>query len=205
MTSTTTSTESRALSLLGQGIGPEMVASAVGVSVSRISQLLSDPSFASQVADLRFKNLSKHNERDARYDSLEDKLIDKMEDLIPFMIKPLEVLRAISVINAAKRRGSSTPDSITQQSTVVNLLMPTQITQIFSADQRSLTLNTNNQVVKAGGQELVTVQSGRMDTLLAGSKQISAQALIESRAGKLLDEKAAQNVQTSNISATSPT
>lgn len=170
MSSTTSTTESRALSLLGQGIGPEMVASAVGVSVSRISQLLSDPEFSSAVAELRFKNLSAHNDRDRRYDSLEDKLIDKMEDLIPFMMKPLEVLRAISVINAAKRRGASAPESITQQNTVVNLLMPTQITQIFSAEQRSLTLNTNNQVVSAGGQDLVTVQSGRMDALVSAVK-----------------------------------
>jgi hypothetical protein len=170
MTSTTTSTETRALSLLGQGIGPEMVASAVGVSVSRISQLLSDPEFSAQVAELRFKNLSKHNERDQRYDSLEDKLIDKMEDLLPFMMKPLEILRAITVINGAKRRGASAPDQITQQQTVVNLLMPTQITNLFSSKPSELTLNINNQVVQAGTQSLITVQSGQMDVLLSKSK-----------------------------------
>lgn len=172
MTSTTSSTESRALTLLGQGIGPEMVAAAVGVSVSRISQLLSDPEFSAQVADLRFKNLSKHNERDSRYDLLEDALLDKLQDLLPFMMKPLEVLRAIQTINGAKRRGSSAPEAIVSQRTVVNLLMPTQITQIFSAP-KELTLNTNNQVVKAGNQELITVQSGQMDKLLSASRELS--------------------------------
>lgn len=163
MTSTTTATESRALSLLGQGLGPEVVAAAIGVSVSRISQLLSDPQFSSQVADLRYKNLSKHNARDNEYDTMEDTLLAKLKDLLPFMMRPMEVLKAIQVINQAKRRGSSAPEAITSQQTVVQLVMPTQILQSF-------TTNINNQVVKAGDQELVTVQSANMTKLLTGMK-----------------------------------
>jgi hypothetical protein len=170
MSTTTTTTETRAISLLGQGLGPEMVASALGVSTSRISQLLSDPEFSAQVADLRFKNLAKHNERDSAYDKLEDELVNRMKDLLPLMYKPMEILQAIKVINAAKRRGSSAPESITGQQTVVQLLMPTQITQIFAAQAQELTVNSNNQVVRAGNQDLVTVQSGRMDALLSQTK-----------------------------------
>ena len=169
MTTTTplpapTSTESRALALLGQGLGAEMVASAIGVSVSRISQLLSETEFAAQVADLRFRNLSKHNERDAEYDKLEDELIIKMRDLMPFMVRPMEVARVLQIINQAKRRGSSAPESITNQQTVVQLNMPTTIYQKF-------TVNTNNQVIQAGQQQLITVQSGNMAKLLTASKQ----------------------------------
>lgn len=160
---TPTTTESRALALLGQGLGPEMVASAIGVSISRISQLLSETDFAAAVADLRFKNLSKHNERDNRYDLLEDQLIDKMNDLMPFMVRPMEVARVLQIINAAKRRGSSAPESITNQQTVVNLIMPTQVYQKF-------TVNTMNQVVQAGQQQLITVQSGQMANLLDRTK-----------------------------------
>jgi hypothetical protein len=163
MSTTTTSTESRALSLLGQGLGPEIVAAAIGVSTSRISQLLSDPDFSSQVADLRFKNLSKHNERDNSYDALEDTLVEKLKDLLPYMMRPMEVLKAIQVINAAKRRGSSAPEAITAQQTVVQLVMPTQIIQSF-------TTNINNQVVKAGTQDLVTVQSSNMTKMLEARK-----------------------------------
>lgn len=164
------STESRALSLLGQGLGPEVVASALGVSASRISQLLSDPNFAAEVASLRYQTLSKHNERDSKYDSIEDTLLDRMKDLIPLMYKPFEILKAISVINAAKRRGSSAPQNIGSQAAVVSLVMPTQIVNIFGAANTSLTVNTQNQVVKAGTQDLVTVQSGRMNSLLASHK-----------------------------------
>jgi hypothetical protein len=163
MSTTTTSTESRALSLLGQGLGPEVVAAAVGVSTSRISQLLSEPEFASQVAELRYTSLAKHNTRDSAYDALEDSLIEKLKDCLPFMMRPMEILKSIQVVNAAKRRGASAPESITSQQTVVQLLMPTQILQSF-------TTNINNQVIKAGAQDLVTIQSGSMNKMLSTLK-----------------------------------
>lgn len=165
MSSTTTSTEDKAITLLGQGIGAEAVAAAIGVTTSRISQLLSDPIFSSKVAELRFQNLSKHNERDNRYDTMEDKLLEKMEDLLPMMMRPMEVLKAISVINMAKRRGSSTPESITQKQTVIPLVLPQILIQNFSAET-----NINNQVVKIGNQDLVTIQSARMNQLLSKSE-----------------------------------
>ena len=62
-------TEIRALNLLGQGIEPGIVASAVGVTEARISQLISDPLFSAKVAELRYVNLAKHSDRDREYDS----------------------------------------------------------------------------------------------------------------------------------------
>jgi hypothetical protein len=186
-TSKNLSTEDRALTLLGQGINPEMVASAVGVSISRISQLLSDSEFAAKVSELRFQSLAKHNERDNKYDQMEAQLQDKLSDLIPYMMKPIEVLRAIQIINGAKRRGSSAPESITQQNTIVQLTMPVKIVNNFS---QNIQTNVHNQVVKAGEQELVTIQSGRMNSLLAGSKI----PLLNST------EKRNENVAPSNLS-----
>jgi hypothetical protein len=156
-----TSTESRALTLLGQGIPPSVVASSLGVSESRISQLVSDPEFAAKVAELRYNSLQKHNERDSKYDALEDKLIERLQDLLPLMMRPLEVLRAIQTINGAKRRGASAPESITAQQTVITLNIPTQIIQHFKTNQQ-------NHVIQAGSQTLLTLQSG---TLLKKVKQ----------------------------------
>lgn len=164
-TTTTTSTESRALALLGQGLSPEVVAAAVGVSPSRISQLISDPEFAAEVAELRFKNLSKHNERDNAYDALEDQLLQKLKDCLPYMMRPMEILKSIQIINAAKRRGSSAPESITNQQTVVQLVMPTQILQSFTS-------NIHNQIIKAGDQDLITVQSSNMRSLVDKMKGV---------------------------------
>lgn len=151
------STEQRALKLLGGGYGPEVAATATGVTVSRISQLLSEPEFAAAVSELRFQNLNRHNERDDTYDTMETKLLAQLEDVLPLMMRPMEILKAIQVINAAKRRGQSAPDTVTQQNTVVNLTMPTLIMQKF-------TTNINNQVIQAGEQTLETIQSSSMLT-----------------------------------------
>jgi len=163
MTNAVSSTESRALDLLGQGIGPEQVALALGVTPARISQLISDPIFAEKVFELRYTNLRKHNERDAAYDKIEDLLLEKLKNMLPLMFNPMQVLKAVATINAAKRRGSSTPESIINQQTVVNLVMPVQIVQQY-------TRNANNQVIRAGETDLVTIQSGSMNTLLDKTK-----------------------------------
>ena len=155
------STESRALKLLGSGSGPAITAMAVGVSESRISQLLSDPQFAAEVSELRFRNLQKHNELDDKYDSMESRLLAQLEDLLPLMMRPMEILKAIAVINGAKRRGQSSPESTAGVGNqVVTLTMPTLIMQNF-------TTNINNQVIKAGNQTLETMQSS---SLLAAAK-----------------------------------
>lgn len=149
------STEERALKLLGSGISQEVVASSLGVSPSYISQLLSEESFAARVSELRFQNLAKHNERDDSYDSLEDSLVGKLRDALPLMYKPLEILRAIQVINGAKRRGASTPESIIEKQQIVQLTMPTKIIQNFQT-------NITNQVIHTGEQSLLTMQSGTL-------------------------------------------
>lgn len=166
---TKSSVEERALILLGQGtISSEEVAAACGVSPSRISQLLSDVDFAEKVSLLRYENLQKHNARDATYDDIEDKLLDKLKKSLPMMFRPMEILKAIQTINGAKRRGHSAPETIVNQQTIVNLLLPSQITQKF-------TTNVNNQVVSVGTEEseqsLLTMQSG---TLLKQIESISA-------------------------------
>ena len=162
-------TESRALSLLGSGIAPEMVASAIGVSVSRISQLLSDPEFSKEVLELRYAALASRNIRDDKVDALEDVLLDKIRDLLPFIVRPLEAIRAYSLINAAKRRGASLGFA-ESRTPVVTLVMPSTIINQYSLKTEIIT-NINNQVIKAGNQELITVPSGQMNSLLSAKRK----------------------------------
>jgi hypothetical protein len=175
-TSTTTSTESRALELLGNGVEPAHVANTLGISVSRISQLLSQEDFAAKVTELRYENLAKHNSRDASLDELEDKLIKKMQDVIPFMMRPMEIVRALSVVNAAKRRGSSAPAQLVQAQTVINLNLPAALINKFQ-------LNINNQVTKAGQQDLLTIQSGTLLNTLKESQNEHPTAAFAERVG----------------------
>jgi len=152
------STESRALELLGAGVAPETVANALGVTASRISQLLSDEEFARKVTERKFETLQKHNARDTTYDSLEDTLTEKFQDVIPLMMRPMEILKSLQIINALKRRGTSTPESIHTQQTIVNLTVPVQVLTKFTRD-------INNQVIEAGDQTLLTIQSNKLQGL----------------------------------------
>jgi hypothetical protein len=163
-TSTTTTTEERALTLLGQGVPPTAVANALGVDISRISQLLSDDSFASRVVEKKFESLSKHNERDTKIDSLEDALLQKLGDTMPFMTRPMEILKSFSVLNAAKRRGQTAPESLTQKQTIIQLNIPQIILEKFQS-------NIHNQVIQVGQQSLITIQSGQ---LLKHSQEMEA-------------------------------
>lgn len=150
-----TSVEERALSLLGAGVAAESVASALGVTGGYISQLLADDVFATQVATLRYENLQKHNLRDDSYDDIEDRLLEKLSASLGLMFKPETLLKAISVVNAAKRRGQATPEQVVNNQTVVQLVLPAVIAQRFS-------VNINNQVTRAGDQELHTIPSSNL-------------------------------------------
>lgn len=182
-----TSTESRALKLLGDGFLPVQVASAIGVSESRISQLLSDESFSQQVAALRYKTLAAHTDRDSKYDSMEDKLLARLEQSLGMLFDPMKIAKLLQVINGAKRRGVSAPEQIQTAQTVVQLNMPTQIFQKFVT-------NVNNQVIKAGSQELITVQSGKMNELLSTSRAPGVSLLTDIMSAPAI--KGESNVQT---------
>jgi hypothetical protein len=154
-TSTTSTIEDRALTLLGQGVPPTAVANALGVDPSRISQLLSEDDFAQKVIERKFESLSKNNERDLSIDEIEDKLIKKLENCLPFMTRPMEILKSFQVLNAAKRRGMTQSEDLTQKQTIIQLNIPTIILDKFQT-------NVHNQVVQVGSQSLVTIQSGEM-------------------------------------------
>lgn len=142
----------RALSLLGSGVNAEAVASAIGVTPGYVSQLLADEGFAEAVTQLRFESLSAHTERDGEYDDIETSLLSKLKKSLPLMLRPADILGAIKIVNGAKRRGQDSQDSLVSQNNIVNITMPTQIIQQF-------TTNIDNQVVKTGDRDLLTIQA----------------------------------------------
>lgn len=180
--------QGRAMELLGSGVPQESVASALGVTPSYISQLLSDEGFAGEVTKLKYEALTKHTERDTKYDDLEDKLLDKLEKSLPLMMRPMDIQRALNTVNNAKRRGTDSKESIIAQQNIVEITMPTQIVQQF-------TTNTVNQVIMAGEQDLTTIQSGDLlksvapDTLEVQSTEvIESHPTKEAPEPKLLEE-----------------
>ena len=86
--------------------------------------------------------------------------------------RPMKLVAAYTRINAAKRRGSSSPDAITTQTQVVALNIPSVV--INQHTSQNIQVNINNQVIKAGNQDLVTVQSANMESLVAKSKSLAS-------------------------------
>ena len=157
------STRDRAAKLLGAGHAAEVVATALGVSPGYISQLLSDETFALTVSELRFTSLQEATGRDEKYDALEDRLLEKLDNLLPFMLKPGEVTRSLQAMNMAKRRGAKSDITIPAQASLVNIVLPTVIHQ-------KLITNQFNQVVQVGDQDLTTISTKH---LLELAKQLS--------------------------------
>lgn len=173
-------TDSRILQLLGAGAPNSVVASAVGVTESYISQLISKEDFRSELQELKFNALQSHNARDAKYDSLEDKLVKQFEDNLVLIQNPMQALKALQVVNGLKRRGTSAPEAVTEQQNIVTLLIPQKIVQQF-------TTNINNQVVTIGDQTLQTMQSSALLNTLENKKQQRLQSKVGELLGPTID------------------
>jgi predicted transcriptional regulator len=157
------STESRALELLAAGIEQVQVASALGITESRLSQIVSNPDFATALTEARYKQLAKHNETDNLYDKIERKLAEKLVESSAMLFKPTEIARTLSLVNGLKRRGASNPDSLIRARPTLKLNIPIAVVNHFQ-------MNAAGQVVTAStgqqSQDLVTMQSGKLKGLL---------------------------------------
>lgn len=156
------SIDQRALELLSTGVTAAQCAAALGLSESRIAQMLSEDSFATRLAEMRFAALAKNNARDEQYDECEDQLLKQLKQVIPMVMQPEKIARLLQVVNQAKRRGSSSPEHLVQKQTVIRLQLPVQIINRFQT-------NAQNQVVTIENgeetQSMVTIQSGQMKKL----------------------------------------
>ena len=170
------------LALLGLGLPNNVVASAVGVSDSYVSQLMGVEDFARQVQELRLKNLTEIAARDKKWDSLEDRFLQKLEDLLPMggFSRPMEILKALQVLNAAKRRASPQELPAAASYTVVPLILP-----IVMAPK--LSVNSQGQVIEVEGRVLATMPAAvvnkKLEALRGGGKD-SDQKLLEADAAK---------------------
>ena len=136
------------------GASQSQIAAALGITPSAVSQLMSNPEISSQLQEIREAQLSRSSALDAKYDEVEDKLLEKLASTIPLLLRPMEIATVLSKVNAAKRRGVA---ATTQQG-------PARILQLNlpEAIQAKFVLNQTNQVVSAGSQNLVTIQSANV-------------------------------------------
>lgn len=154
----------RLLSLLGVGVSPAQAAAAVGCTPGYVSQLLATDDFALEVSKLRVEALTAATDRDRKYDSLEDELLAKLKELLPFMMRPGEVVKALATINAAKRRGAGAAEA---NATTINNIVVLQLPDVVK--QRFVT-NQNSEVVEVDGRTLLTIDSNTLLQQVKGAQ-----------------------------------
>lgn len=147
--------KARIIALLGNGVSHAVAASAVGCSESYITQLASDPDVAEEISRLRFENLQAATVRDKKVDSLEDALIDKLEEAMPLLMRPAEIIRTFAIINAAKRRGSSAPEQAHIANRVIAIFLPQHAATQFQ-------LSAAKEIVEVAGVPLITMPSSQL-------------------------------------------
>lgn len=156
-------TREKVIEAMGGGLNAEKTALALGLSPSTVSALLAEPEVSAKIQELRFLNMQSHNSHDRALDSLEDKVIKKLDATIALEFNPSKLAGILARVNAAKRRGSSAPESLIASKEVVTLRLP-QVTL------NHFTTNINNQVIQVGSQELVTIQSGTLLKQVKGAQ-----------------------------------
>lgn len=164
--STLNHNQQRALALLGQNVSSTMVAGALGVSESLISQYLAEPRFAEEVTRLKLAGLQKQTSVDNKYLEAEDKLLDKLHKVIPLITKPMDILRGLQVVNASKRRGMADGPVGTSVTNIVQINLPASIAARFIS-------NGQNQIVEIqdeqGARSLITSTPQAVDRFAAES------------------------------------
>lgn len=100
------------IELLGDGHSQVAVAQALGISESRVSQLLQDPELRAQVAAVRAKKLGRESRIEEKRVTLEEKILEKLERAIPIMAlsKPLDIARVYQIISASRKASGVTRD-----------------------------------------------------------------------------------------------
>lgn len=140
-------TAERIKELLGSGLSNEVVANAVGVTPSYISQLMADTEFSAEVVAKRTQTLTGATVRDRSWDGIEDRLLEKLSSNVDngLIYKTTDLLRALSVVNGAKRRGAQQNGSITMNKTVVTLTMPTVVLHNYKKNHNGEVIEVSNE------------------------------------------------------------
>lgn len=139
--------------LLQAGASRAEAARTLNITPSAVTQLApQDPQ------DPQAESIERSTQIDAQYDHIESQLLKQLERTIPLLLRPGEIARTLQIVNSAKRRGVAAAREHTPTH-VLNLTLPTTI-------QNKFVTNSSNQVVRVGKQDLVTLPSAAVTTLL---------------------------------------
>src|SRR6478609_1276475 len=146
----------RIIQLLKHGIPPSAVAKAVGCDPSYISQLMADENIREEVSLARVNDVEKGVTVDSQIKNIEEKALQRLDDLVAYVSKPTELLRIFEVMNTAKKRTEEIT-GLNQQSTAP--LVNITISQHAAV---ALRISSDNQVVEVDGRSMATLPSKQL-------------------------------------------
>lgn len=131
------------IALAEGGVPNSLIAQRCGVSPSYVTQVLAENSLKSKVLEAQLSLLDERTRRDAKYDAIEDQLLDRLKAKLPDIYKPQDILRSLIAINKAERRGATSQQlaeiANTKESSVVTLELPERIrTRIVKSHTREI-------------------------------------------------------------------
>lgn len=144
------------IALAESGIAHSLIAKRTGVSESYISQVLSEDSIRTKTIQAQLAVLDERTARDAKYDAIEDALLEKTSEIVPNLYKPQDIIKVLMMINKAERRGASSQQlaelANSRQDSVVPLELPERIrTKIIKSHTK--------EVISVNGRGLITKDS----------------------------------------------
>lgn len=151
----------KACRMLSKGMRPTDVAAVMGCEASYITELMNEEEFAVKVLSARMAAAEAHVEHDGNIDSLEEKILKKLDASLTYCMKPETLIRAFQVINGAKRRSDVGEGIANAAPTVINITLPNVIIN-------QIRLNAEGRVVQVGERELVTMDKNAFSQLANG-------------------------------------
>lgn len=185
------SPKAQAAMLLGRNISESQVADILGVSPALISQYKEDPAFSEQVRLMQLDASLAATLRDEKINELEDSVLDRVKDVLPYITKPMELVGVLRTINSLQRRGATSlaASALNQQNNTVVLELPPNITK----GEVNLKFNTSNEVVEVEGRMMHTMPAPSVQKMA----ELDAQERLESRkdSGLVLEAQAEDSTE----------
>lgn len=153
----------RILKYLISGCSNQQAADAVGVDVTYVKSLTREEDFSQQLKEGLLQKTNMLVKIDENYEQVELEMSDKLRQLTPSLMTPKDVLTTLKIINGLTRRSkglSESEQSKLNAGQAVRLALPQVIINNF-------TTNINNEVVRVGADDLVTLNSASIDSLAA--------------------------------------
>lgn len=167
------STRERIVKLLGQNIQQSLVASAVGVTDSYISQLLTEEGVMEEIAHLKAAKLEEAVAQSDTIDDIKKLALSRISSTIAFAKSPLEAARVFQILDNAHRPNENPlGDSAGVQ--IVQITLPRAGNSTIR-----IQLNEQNQVIDVEGRSMAPLPSRVLPQLAAKVKQQAEDAKIK--------------------------